>query len=316
LSFLCNFTSKSITQNSSIFQSNQKKMMTLKLKTHIIIVSVIHLCFFYQVSGQETPTEDTIAKTKPFHFIVIEGGLGHGAFRDKGVSPLIYDGVLPTMSLQHTATKPHYIFNASGRISGGIMSSTIDNASYFSQLINMSLQFDYFRKIHESNNQKLHYFMGFGLRHDAGIRVSPHLMNAQFVFDNFSGAYINGRVQLDLKIKALERKIWFVNYKKPARNYSLACNMHLPFAGFLYRPGFSYVGHATTNSSELFDGYKGYLLLFSGLRMRVEALKHLENGNALGFAYDFRVFNSKNYLNNYLQTAEQLVAFSLLYRLK
>jgi hypothetical protein len=271
--------------------------------TSLLIISVI-LCY-----AQE---EDTI-KIKPAMYIVTEGGVYHASYRDAGVSPLIYSGSMPVIALGFKATHPDYIFTTHAGFHTGKYSKTTDGSKYITQAYELNLRSDYFRRT-SAGNENLFFFMGAGLSYDLSVRDSPHYRNSRLVMNNIIGLSIHTRLQHNFTFPSVEKK----NQKglRPERHYSIAANLHVPFASVMQHPGYSYVSHSTVNGSGEFDLYKWNVLVFSGLALRLELLKYLENGNALGLSYNFLVFSSKNYLNNYYQSAGQSLMFSLLYRLK
>jgi hypothetical protein len=272
--------------------------------------------FFVAIGTQFLQAQDTAkVKPKPFHYITLDAGYMHASYRDAGVSPLVYSGAMPVFSLGHKATTPNYIWEAKANFNFGSYKRLESNALYRTEAYGLSYRMDYFRDTH-STGENFRFFMGAGLSHDLMVRVSPHYMNSQFVMNNIINMSINGRFQWNFQLNPTERKLWFIRWKKPERNYSLSCNLMIPFSSMLHSPGFSYVSHSTTNNTSEFDGYKWHILVFSGINTRTELIKLLENGNAIGLGYSFHLFSSKKYLTNYVQLADQAISLSLLYRFK
>lgn len=276
----------------------------------LITVVLLHIIIF-SMYAQES---DSI-KIRPFHYFVTDYGFSHASYRDMGVSPLIYSGVLPVFSLGHKATKPDYIWETKASVSYGNYKKQTDGALFKTEAYGFRLRTDYYKRTTADVN-KINFFVGAGASYDMSARVSPHYLNAQFVLNNIVNLNLNGRLEFHFTAKAVEKKLLCVNINKPERNYYLAFNLNIPFASVYQYPGYSYVSHATANEQNEFKDYKWHVLIFPGTTARIEFFKYLTNGNAIGLSYNFHLFSSKNYLNNYLQLADQSLSFSLLYRIK
>ncbi len=279
------------------------------------LIQILFLMLIFQISFGQDIENDTI-KIKAFHYVLTGAGISSASYRDMGVSPLVYSGYMPVFSIAHKATKPQYIWDASIEYAFGSYNRNISNKNYSTSANNVFVQMNYLRNITSEPDAVLIWMIGAGLSHNTSVRVSPHYMNSQFVMDNFSSLSINGRVQYDFSLKAKEKKIWFLNCIRPERHYTFGIKLDVPFGTMIHRPGFSYVSHATTNEINEFDDYKWHLLLFTGVRAKLELLRFLENGNAVGISYHFNLFSSKQFLNQYLQMADQSLQLSLLYRFK
>jgi hypothetical protein len=276
----------------------------------IIAVILLNIVIF-QADAQDP---DTI-KVRPIHYFVTEYGVSHASYRDMGVSPLIYSGIFPVLSLGHKTTKPDYIWETKASVSFGNYKKSTGAALYKTNAYGVRLRTDFYKRASADANNMI-FFVGTGASYDMSARVSPQYMNAQFVLNNIVNLNLNGRMEFHFTAKPFDKKIWFININKPERNYYLALNLNVPFASIYQYPGYSYVSHATTNEQNEFEDYKWHVLIFPGTAARIEFFKYLINGNALGFAYNFHLFSSRNYLNNYLQMADQSLSFTTFLRLK
>ncbi len=263
-----------------------------------------------QICAQE---QDTI-KIKALRYFTTEFGFGHGSYRDVGVSPLIYSGVMPSLAIGHKATKPHFIWETKASVHYAMYSRSTGDAIYRTNAYGFHFQSDFYRKTSAEMNN-LSFYVGTGTSYDMSARVSPHYMNAGFVLNNFIHLHLNGKLALSFMAKPVDKRLMFINIKRPERKYSLALNLNIPFASIYQHPGYSYVSHGTTNENNEFSDYRWHVLIFSGITGRIELLRHLDNGNALGIAYNLHIFSSKSNLRNYLQMADQSVSLSMFLKL-
>jgi hypothetical protein len=280
---------------------------------HIIqLVLFTFLCNL--LSNTSLAQTDDSLKIKPLRYITTGAGLSHSSYRDLGVSPLTYSSWLGNIQLGYRSEKPHSILEIHSLADAGVYETNAGGSFYRTQAINVRSSVHYFLNFPTHNN--IRFFMGGGITHCISARSSAHYMNAGFVIDNYALVSINSRIQRSFTIPSVERKIWFLNYKKPDRTWTASATLYMPFSGVLLRPGFSYVSHSTTNDDEPLGEYQWHALVFSGTSARISLTRYLANGNAYEFGYDFHVFTSKNYIINSLQMATQTFGFSLNYRFK
>jgi hypothetical protein len=274
---------------------------------HFFLISFLFLCF-----SRDGHTNDSI-KVKPFQYINIGSGFSHATYRDMGVSPLVYSGAMPVFALGYRVTRPQFFMDTDAAFSFGQYQRKTDGMTFKTNAYNVNFCQNYYRNIHSIRDQ-LFFFMGAGASYLLSARISPQYMNSQFVMNNIFNLSMTGRMQFNFSLPEHECKFLFIKCRKIEKHYTLAMNIGIPFASIGHYPGFSYVSHATVNRENEFENYKWHLHIFSGINTRLEFLRFLENGNALGLTYNFHIFSNKSYLSNYLQMADQSVSFSLLYR--
>ena len=282
----------------------------MKFIKQTALLVILCTCFVSKNYGQ---TEDSV-KIKPFRYITLGAGLSHSSYKDLGVSPLIYSSLFGNMQLGYRSEKPHSIWEILSLVDAGQYATKAGGITYHTQAVNVRTSAHYFLNFPTLSDFK--FYMGGGISHCLSVRSSSQYMNAGFALDNYALFSINTRLQRSFTLPSVERKIWFLKYKKPEREWTAAASLYVPFFGVIHRPGFSYVSHSTTNDDQILGDYQWHAMIFSGASARISLTRFLANGNAYEFGYNFHFFTSKKYVTNSLEMATQTFNFSLIYRFK
>lgn len=255
-------------------------------------------------------------KETAVHALLFQGGSSLSKYRDSGVSPLLYKGILPWGAIAYSANTSKWQLNIGTNGFAGIFSQKSDLATYSTQGISGVFNASYLRLLPTDPDKLFQYYLGGDIQHDINFRISPHYMNAQFVTDNISSIALRGKIHYDFNIPAKSGKFLFVKFNRPQRYFHLGYTVSLPFFTALYRPGFSYVSNGTSGENDVFDGYIWSTMIYSGFRSSLEFRKYLKNGNAIGLTYNFSVFSSSGKSNfSFVQTASHQLGLLFYFRM-
>ncbi|MBN2780616.1 MAG: hypothetical protein JXR21_01485, partial [Candidatus Marinimicrobia bacterium] len=126
--------------------------------------------------------------------------------------------------------------------------------------------------------------------------------------------FFSGGMEHAFTRPAIDKKILFLNFRRPSRDYSLFCRLDLPLLLAAVRPAYPYVLNGSLNTAEILSRH----FFAGGFRLRSKAglTRILENGNALEFAYVWDMLSTGKRDIYLLETARHELLFTLYFRVK
>lgn len=246
------------------------------------ILIIAHLCT--NTYGQ--------VEQKPLHqgdFMIPGGGITLFEVRDRGVSPLFYDGTLYYGGINWHYENPNWSYEVSGGFATGILSRSVLE-SYASRVYSINHSFGVWRRIGSPQEQGLGYKAGLHYLGLTNIRNTPDFLNAGFTAESMNSLMASGEVEWLFKSDKAERKLlWLIPLKPGYRVSRLSWRLNLPLLNSVWGPRFPYLDDFTEGEV---DYDKKNELKFGGLRLNSEVKFQyfLKNGNGIQLSYLWDLF--------------------------
>lgn len=244
--------------------------------------------------------------------------IGFHQFRDKAVSPLIYNGpaamarlALSTYGFDIIRDRYFHFYAGIGRNRYAQITSTTASAFAF-ELGHHELHRIFKAQLNKNSNLRL--YGGGAISALFQFRVNPAFMNNAFTRELCFELGSAAALEKDFKVKAKTFKLFGKTFNKEEKNYTFHFRANIPLMSYIDRPTYVVVEPSETILANMFDGKVEGFYRFFHLQTRTEISKHLKNGNQVRLSYywDFMHYNPGN---NALALARHSVLFSIIFRL-
>jgi len=258
------------------------------------------LCLFILLLLQTATGQDT---EKPVHpeYLEITATVGLSSFRDVGVSPILYNGILVMGGIRYTYEGTNW--QHSLEFDGGVGFYEVTRfATYESNTINFAYGGFSRRQFWEADNLNLRYHGGVRLHGLTNVRSNPSLLNASSGVESINTLFLHNSLAWDLRFRKTDLT---KAGAKPSR-HKLAFELNLPIVTASWLPDYPYITDFTDGEPNATKSHEFY---WGGLRLqtRLTYRYFLPNGNALRFTYwwDYARtpdgFNQLDFINHALQ---------------
>lgn len=263
--------------------------------------------------AQEDQESESLIKDG--NYIGISGGLAISSLRDLGTSPLFYTGFLPSAKFNYTNYSNRNIWNVKLTSLNGIFVHTTDIDMYSASGNIIDLEFAFLRNYAEEGNE-LRTYIGTSINNYSSLRNNSSFMNASFAFDNISYLNLDYKFEFDWIRKEKQKKLfWLFKYTRKEKKYVLGAKLGVPIFSMIYRPGYTYLGNATSSTDVLLPGYKWDYKVFPGMNTDLSISRVLNNGNQMKFSYYWDFMTTGKLSENRLDKSKHMLLFSLVFNL-
>lgn len=241
----------------------QTPMKNFKLR--IVGFLAIVIMFSLPVCGQ----------TKNELWLNFGGGLNFIHSFDQGASPLNYWGIglNSNPSVIWKRNKLHYQFDS--RTMANLCLNDFKQQAFE---FDLDYRFELLYHLHDSYDNRLHFWVGGATQSFFNIKYYPQLMNAALGMTDFINLCASGMVQYDFAPINNGEHHLFTAYAK----------LSLPLLSFVNRPTFSYIGNATADPGDfsyLLKDREHLTMVFTGGSSDIGLFYNLPNKNKIGISY-------------------------------
>jgi hypothetical protein len=230
------------------------------------------------------------------HFLEIGLGLNNHGVRDKGTSPLIYDGFLPSFHLEYFIKGTKFLGIAENSFSIGYLKTrnypTFDSNRATSYNEDLSLR-TYF-EIGKSKNSVTRYYLGGDLNLLANIRINDKFNNASLNYEFIASLAPSFLVEYKTGWKAKSTNSRLFGFKKRDREIYLQFSTSVPLLSDILRPGYVTINDFVDNTNNAINinnfKFASINKLFI-VNNRFTVYYMLHNLNMLKLEYKFGYFN-------------------------
>ena len=141
--------------------------------------------------------------------------------------------------------------------------------------VNVNLTTAFLYRLHDSANNRWHYWAGGQWQTFVDMRDIPALMNASSSVSLFGNLCATGMVQYDFAFNRDKTHPWLTAYGQ----------LDLPLLGVVNRPGYAYIGNPTINDDALLGDNETFAKLFPGTSTELGLYLNLRNDNRIGLSY-------------------------------
>ncbi len=278
----------------------------------IILLNII-LCVCLSLTAQEK--QDKLNNRDGIYRHSLNG-ISIASFRDKGTSPLLYNGIFITTGKNYSIYKNNNLWQGEILIPIGVYIKSTKENLFLTPSGNLNLMFSYERNLHKDNPNLRHY-LGGSIENSAILRFNSKLMNASFTFNNISNLNVSYAFEYDFKRKAKDKKLFgFIRYHRKEKQYFLRTKVSLPLLSVVYHPGYTHVGNATEGQLAILNDYQINGIAFAGLSTDISLVRQLQNGNQWKLSYRWSAFSTKNAIPNRLDMSNHIFFYSYIIKLK
>lgn len=256
-------------------------------------------------------TQDQQASFDSGDFIVAGGGITRYKLRDAGVSPLFYDGWLPTGGISWLTNKNDWSSSFYGSFAYGNLQRT-ELTTYSSTIYAINHGGDVLKKIWEAK-PNLNFLVGGAYHGSTNIRNTAAFRNAGSTAETFNTLMASGRFELLIdKVKDKRRLLWLIPMKPGRRVSKFTYQLNIPIVNLNWGPTFSYLDDFTDGAVDY--GQKNEFSL-GGFRInsQLNYQYFLKNGNGLQLSYFWDTFSSKEGLGQ-IEFAQHQVQLGIMIR--
>jgi hypothetical protein len=249
------------------------------------------------------------------NYIDIGAGMGSGLLRDLGTSPLIYTGLLPSISLGYHKHfgKNSLQFNLTSY--NGMYLHFAENDSYSSSANQINAELSWYHQLAYFGNTAIRHYYGFAIDNFTGIRTNQSFGNAGFSFENISNIQAKYGISKMLSLKAKDKKfLWLIKYHRKEKQYIANFTVGLPIYSLFYRQGYTNPGNSTLDYVNPFEGYETTGKFLSGVNTQCGINRILDNGNMYGFTYNWSLVSSGKHDVNQLNMSHHAILFHLIFK--
>lgn len=244
----------------------------MKIKPLLFAVAML---LTTSIFAENNPSRMVYQNGKIPVWLNLETGINIINSYDFGVSPQNYLGVGANFRGGVTVAWKRFQAQTATRILGNLMFNETHVSSYGfgadvrAELLYRGLDF---------GDQRWHLWYGGGLQNYFDVKLRSHLMNASFGYSSFFNLQGICKIQYD----------FHPIYGGRHNLFSVYAKISLPLVGWSKRPGFSYVGNATTSPNEVLSILKyhqTFAMAFPGGSADLGFVINLPNSNKLGISY-------------------------------
>ena len=237
------------------------------------------------------------------------GGAGFSKLRNTNMSPLLYSGISGHFELGYSYIKEKRMIGFRSAFFGGKLKPGINPELSSSEMssLRLNLQYRHLYKINFAEIQKLRLYAGFGMNNRDHVRIHNKFNN-----NNYDGDYnvnLSFTSTLSKALSVFERKTF------------ITLDFSMPLISYMIGPSYSHPEpweYLTDPDPNIFTFMKSgkfftidrYFLL----NTRLNFFHFLNNGNAIGFSYEWEYLRNDAY--NHLVSAGHHFSFTTLFNLK
>lgn len=203
-------------------------------------------CSSMSTYAQEKNIADT---TRSQHFLEIGLGTDYHAVRDKGTSPLTYEGLLPAIHLQYFISNKRFMFIIDENFYVGNLRTR--NYDYDDKNIALSynneLSFSTLYNVKNYKSSTLYFGGEFGTI--ANIRLNEKFNNANLNYEIMASLAPSAMLEYRTSWNGGKINLGFFTLKKRDRNFKLQYGLSLPLITTILRPGFVTISDFVDNNS-------------------------------------------------------------------
>lgn len=267
------------------------------------------------ISALAQENQESTSLIKDGNYIGISGGMAISSLRDLGTSPLFYTGILPSAQLSYTKYSKRNVWNFKFTTLNGIFLHMTEDDTYTASGNIFDFEFAYLRNYAEEGS-KIRTYFGTSINNYSSLRNNGAFMNASFAFDNISYLNLNYKIEYDWVRKEKEKKLfWLFKYTRKEKRYVLGAKLGIPIFGLIYRPGYTYLGNATTSGDDIFPGYEFNYKVFPGMNTDLSIARVLNNGNQMKLSYYWDFMTTGKLSENRLDKAKHMFLLTLVFNL-
>ena len=242
------------------------------------------------------------------HFLDVSASIGYSAFRDQGVSPILYQGFTVLGGLRYTMENELWDFSVEGEGGVGFYEAT-RLAVYETSTIHVGYGGHLRRQFWASESARLRYEGGLRLHGLVNVRRNSSLFNAATGVTNINTLFLSNELTWLVSLREKTKK----SGRTITRRRPLSLEVNIPLLNVAWLPDYAYITEFTHGEPRTIGEHKLY---WGGLRFQTRlSYRHFfTNGNALRFSYvsDYvrtsETFNQIDFINHAFQ-------FSLVMRL-
>ena len=203
---------------------------------------------------------------------------------DQGISALNYLGTGANIAPNITVERPNFRYEIEPRVMGNLC---FNDYSQQAREIDIDLRMEFLYRCYSSDDNRLRVWAGGDLQPFVNYKMYSHLMNAALglsIFTNFDAA---GLVQYDFAPSWDGNHYRFTTYAK----------LSLPLLTFANRPGFAYIGNATSDPSGLglLRDREHLTMFMPGARTDIGLYFNLPNKNKIGVSYRWDYLTTRHH---------------------
>lgn len=244
----------------------------------------------------------------PEQYLELAAHLGYSAFRDQGVSPLLYEGFLLLGGGRYTEQNGRW--SGSFEVLGGVgFYDVTRQAVYESTSVNFAYGGHTRYAFWESDRLRMRYEGGVRFHGFTNIRSNPNLLNATTGVESLNTLFVSNQLTWQwVRPKKMQE-----NEGEPVRRRLWSFELNLPLLNTAWLTDYAYIVDFTDGESTNTDEHS---LHWGGWRMqtRLSYQHFLHNGNALRFTYWWDYLRTPESFNQ-LEFVNGAFEFALVYRL-
>lgn len=202
------------------------------------------------------------------------GGLNFVHSFEQGTSALTYLGPGINIAPNFIVERPNFRYEIESRVMGDLCFNDYMKQGYE---IDFDLRMEFMYRCYSGYDNRLRVWAGGDLQPFANFKLYSHLMNAAFGMTTFTNIDAAGLVQYDFAPSRDGNHYRFTTYAK----------LSLPLLSFVNRPGYAYIGNATSDLSGLglLKDREHLTMFMPGARTDIGLFFNLPNKNKIGVSY-------------------------------
>jgi hypothetical protein len=262
--------------------------ISIKIKPfshHIIRIAIAYLLLAYTANEVNAQSEaDSIGNCSIY--ISSQTGFGYGKYKDEGVSPLIYQGLVASQgfSIATDIKKTRLIADAiafGGLYKKSFFTDVYDPINekpiinkYNSAGIDADIKITSLYQLLQSEKRHFRFYLGGSIEEYLDLKINSNFENAAVGVGNF----------LNLNADFLgEYDFSFTNnmIETQNRRFTASLRISIPITSLIIRPGFSYLINANGNTIN----YVAFCKMLSGIDTKTSLSFKLKNENQIRASY-------------------------------
>lgn len=244
-------------------------------------------------------------------FLIAGGGITRYELRDAGVSPLFYQGWLPSAGLSFPSYNGKWSSNVYGSFGYGNLNRTA-LTTYSSTIYAINHGGDLLKNIKELR-PNLNLLVGGAYHGNTNVRNTPAFRNAGNTVESFNTLMASGRLELLIdKTKDKRRLLWLIPLKPGRRVSKLSYQLNIPIVNLSWAPTFTYLDDFTDGTTD-YDQKNEFSLGGFRINSQLNYQYFLKNGNGFQLSYLWDTYSGKEGLGQ-IQLAQHQVHLGIIIR--
>ncbi|MEL7124205.1 MAG: hypothetical protein AAFO07_32515 [Bacteroidota bacterium] len=273
-------------------------------KSFILLLLLIPLQTFGQAQDQTVTFDQG-------DFLIIGGGVTRYELRDAGVSPLFYQGWLPSTGFSFPSYNGKWSSTLYGTFGYGNLTRT-ELATYSSTTYAIGHGGDLLRNI-KALKPNLNLLVGGAYHGTTNIRNTPAFRNAGNTVETFNTLMASGRLELLMdKTKDRRKLLWLIPLKPGRRVSKLTYQLNIPIVNLSWAPSFTYLDDFSDGTTD-YDQKNEFSVGGFRINSQLNYQYFFRNGNGLQLSYFWDAFSGKEGLGQ-IELAQHQVHLGLIIR--